>query len=115
MRPGQVLHQVHHPRGIVAKYPVLVLVDEANAGFLGQAYLVAHSLEHFITPLAPVAVSLALGGIVAEDTNIAGAEDFAQLNGTSKAFQVWFEWVADLYLADRRADGAELEAVLVEQ
>src|SRR5262249_36292192 len=69
----------------------------------------------FAAPLRPIVLALTLSRVVAEDADIACAEDLAQFDGPPEAFQLRLERIADLDLADRRADGAELEAVLVQQ
>src|SRR5437868_5344326 len=72
--------------------------------------------EHFLAEWGGGAVPVAvLGRVVAEDANVRRAEDLAQLDGPLEALQVRLERLVDANLADRRADGAEPEAVLVEQ
>ena len=53
-----------------------------------------------------------IGGIIAEDADVRRAEDLAQLDGPLQLVQVRRERFVDANLADGRADGAELEAVL---
>src|SRR5262249_55520431 len=49
------------------------------------------------------------------DADVGGVEHLAQLDRPLETVQVRFEGLVDLDLADRRADGAEAEAVAVEQ
>ena len=100
----------------VAVDAVLVLVQQADAGLLGQPRLLCHAVEHLAAPLSPTPFQSPLAGrVVAEDADVRRVEDLAQLDGPLEALQVRLERLVDLDLADGRADGAEAEAVPVEQ
>src|SRR5262249_30245266 len=106
------LHQVFNPLRFVSVNAVLVLVDQANSRLLGQLDLVPHPVEHIAPPVIP---DVAFGKIVAEDANVARVEDLAQLDCPLEALQMRSERLIDPYLSDCRANGTELEPVLVQQ
>src|SRR5947207_12418147 len=91
---------------------MFVFMNESHAGFFGQSGFVEHPVEDIASPVVPVAV---LGQVITEDADVAGLEDFAQLNGLLKSFQVRLERLVDLHLANRGADSTESEAMFLQQ
>ena len=80
---------------------------------LGHFALPHQARHHLGPPHLPIGAPL--GGVIAEDADVRRVEQLAQLDGPLELFQVGLERLVDADLADGRADGAEAEAVPVEQ
>src|SRR5262245_13891335 len=95
---------------------MLVLVQQPHSSFFRPANLFFHAIEDLLpqglVSSVPVA---ALSGVVTEYADVRRAKDLAQFDGPLEPFQVRLERLVDLDLADGRTDGAEFEAVLVEE
>jgi hypothetical protein len=91
-------------RGIAVD-AMFVFVEQANTSFLGNIEFATEPVEYFAAIRLPIEVTFGrsgrVRGIVAENANVAGLEDLAELDRASEALQVRLEGIADLDLADR--------------
>src|SRR5437762_2908953 len=79
-----------------------------------QLAFLHHAFEDFVAPRRPITVEF-LRRIVTEDADIGGTKELCEVDRPLEFLQVRRERLIDVDFADGRTDGAELEAVLVEE
>ena len=87
-------------------------MDHRDIGALDELDLGRHAFHDLAAIIVDV---LALGGVVAEHANERRAEELGEFDGVLELFEVRLEWLVQPDLADGRADGADLQAVVPKQ
>ena len=103
-----------HIDAVLGRVPVdvgFVLVHHRDVGVLHDLDLGGHPLQDLVAVVVDV---LALGGVVAEHPDERRLEELGQFHGVFELVQMRLERFVQLDLADRRADRADLQTVVLD-